>query len=592
MTSASTTPSPRARKAAPGLEAELQKRKIHDGLIEDPEINKLREEVANAERAARIDKETAEWSAQQDKDDPGWRDRIIAGDPEDSSAETERLIAAFSDAYTQDLRKATERFIRACPFWLDGRGIWWCWDHERSVWTLTDEQALLSGLHAWIDRDSDATIRRATLILVGLRQVARFPIPPGPTSNRWTEPRPLPKNTIQFGKQLYHLIAQHEPGTTTRTGEYKLFDEPATPSWFCTSSIPWTVGTDNKTPTIDRLLAEWVGPTHATMLLELLAYACLNDYPIAAVFVLYGTGSNGKSKFIKLLERFLGQENVATTSLDALNTNRFETFALYHKLAAVMGETNLDTLKSTDPIKRMTGGDLIRYEKKHADVIQEKNFTKLLIASNQLPLSRDESDGFYRRWRIIDFPHHFPEGPCPVDAIPRQEFEALAHRVLEILPALLQRCRFTGEGSIEDRRAAYIRASNPVQSFIEQCCTTNDPDAYESKDSLYQAFVRFCSGQHRRAPNISRFKTALITLGYDIERTTKTVEEGEYLKGEWVYGLKLKRTLPDFTQVTQVTQHFSLNRVYKKNKVENVAQPAQLAQNSPDTLHAKEEVVR
>jgi len=58
---------------------------------------------------------------------------------------------------------------------------------------------------------------------------------------------------------------------------------------------------------------------------------------------LYGCGRNGKSQYLKIVNKFLGISNICSTELDLLvgsNSSRFEIFKLYKKLCCMMGETN------------------------------------------------------------------------------------------------------------------------------------------------------------------------------------------------------------------------------------------------------------
>jgi hypothetical protein len=54
----------------------------------------------------------------------------------------------------------------------------------------------------------------------------------------------------------------------------------------------------------------------------------------------------------------------SSTDLERLESNRFETFNLYRKLLAQMGETNLAVLRSTSLLKRLVGQDMIPFEAK------------------------------------------------------------------------------------------------------------------------------------------------------------------------------------------------------------------------------------
>ena len=48
-------------------------------------------------------------------------------------------------------------------------------------------------------------------------------------------------------------------------------------------------------------------------------------------------------------------------------------------------------------------------------------FAKIIINSNSLPNSLDTSDGFYRRWLIVNFPNEFPEGRDIIATIQKEK---------------------------------------------------------------------------------------------------------------------------------------------------------------------------
>ena len=75
-----------------------------------------------------------------------------------------------------------------------------------------------------------------------------------------------------------------------------------------------------------------------------------------------------------------------------------------------MGETNFGVLSKSSILKKLTGGDMIGFEIKGKDPFDDYNYAKIIIASNSLPPSDDTSEGFYRRWNIINFGNKFVEG--------------------------------------------------------------------------------------------------------------------------------------------------------------------------------------
>ena len=114
---------------------------------------------------------------------------------------------------------------------------------------------------------------------------------------------------------------------------------------------------------------------------------------------------------------------------------------------------------------------------KNKDPFEEKNYAKIIIATNNLPATTDKTIGFYRRWLIIDFPNQFSEKIDILDEIPEEEYQALALKCVHILKDVLEKREFFNEGSIEDRMKKYEDKSNPLERFLKEY-TIEDPDGF------------------------------------------------------------------------------------------------------------------
>ena len=383
-------------------------------------------------------------------------------------------------------------FLSEQPIWYDEKGYWWVWERESNRWVGADETRILLLLKSVLSLIGDVTIKRRRELLEAIKQASRE-----------RKPKEWAKTWVQFKDRAYDVFEQRE--------------FPVSSEYFCANPIPWSLGDVGETPKIDELLESWVGSEKKMLLYELLAYCCVPDYPIHAVFCLLGCGSNGKSKFIKLLTRFLGSENVVSSDLGVLtdSASRFETFDMYKKLVVVMGETNYSTLRNTSMLKKLTGQDLIKYEAKGKQGFSDYNYAKVVIATNSLPTTTDTSEGFYRRWIIVDFPNQYEEGPCPVDNIPDSEFVALARKSVGILSRLLRECRFSGVGSIVERRLRYQHASNPIDVFLGEGYERH-PDGRVRYSDVFNAYKRWLSARKRRIVTKKEFREALVQEGFDI----------------------------------------------------------------------------
>jgi len=411
--------------------------------------------------------------------------------------------------FNEDYIKMAQDFWNIQPFYYDTSNIWWLWNHKSKCWEMIDETDLMNEIRKNASSMMNITKNNVfTQIIKSLKLVGRE-----------KKPKEAPKKWVQFKDKAFSIKSK------------KVYE--VTKDFFFTNPIPWEIGDSEETPTLDKLFKEWVGEKYVKTLYEIIAYCCYSDYPIQVLFCLYGGGCNGKSCFLKVLGNFLGKTNLCSTDLDLLvghNKSRFEIFKLYKKLACLLGETNFGILESSAILKKLTGSDMIGFEVKGKLPFDDINYAKIIIASNSLPSSEDTSEGFYRRWVIIDFPNKFKEGKDVTETIPEKEYNNLAKKVCKIIPELLEKGEFTNQGTIKQRKEKYILASNPLPMFIEHFCV-NDPEGFIRYSELFTNYTKFLSTNNRRTVSKKEFSIRLTSEGFENRRTSKEGQIDQYVEG-------------------------------------------------------------
>lgn len=386
-----------------------------------------------------------------------------------------------------------ENLYEVQPYFYDKAGLWWLWDEEMFKWERVDEIDILNMISRDTDKDTISSKSR-TEILNAMKQEGRKQIP-----------KEIEPTWIQFQKKIYDI----------KTGES--FDASA--EYFVTNPIPWNIGKDTKTPALDILFESWVGEDHVKELYELIAFSIVPKYFIHRLFCLIGSGANGKSTFIQVMEKFIGNENITSSSLDRLLKERFEGTKLYNKLVCMIGETNFNLLKDTDFLKKLTGGDRVRGEYKGRDGFEFENYAKLIMATNSLPPTADKTDGFYRRWKIIDFPNKFDMETEVLHGVSNEEYENLGKKCLEILKTLWVDRRFTNDGDFEERRRVYEEKSNPLMKFIDENYKRN-VNSSVSFSSFKDGLLIFLEERGHRILSIPAISKQLKNEGYEIKTQT------------------------------------------------------------------------
>ena len=414
-----------------------------------------------------------------------------------------------------------ELFYDMQPFFYDRSKMFWLWNKEEYKWEMKDDVDIMNAIDNELEFGGETvTAGVKTNYLEAFKRVGRNNIP-----------KAIKGTWVQFKKKMIDVL------------NGKKFE--ATPEYFVTNPIPLDIGNSDETPEMDRIFKEWVGIENVDILYEIISYCLLPSYPLHKIFCLIGSGSNGKGKFLELLTRFIGVENVTSTELDVLLNSRFESTRLHKKLVCLMGETNFGEISKTSILKKLTGQDMIGFEFKNKNPFEGYNYAKIIIATNTLPITMDKTIGFYRRWIIIDFPNTFTEKKKILDEIPIEEYNNLAKKSIGILKHILTGREFTNEGSYDEREQRYEERSNPLKKFLETY-TTEDPDGYVFKWELRDKFQVFLiQNRHRKWSDIE--------IGMRMKERYEERQMGEDRYRAWI-GIRWKQKLVDYSQVSPLSR--------------------------------------
>lgn len=412
-----------------------------------------------------------------------------------------------------------ERFYERHPFFYDKSGIFWFWNKTECKYEIIDEVDVMNAIDKELQFGGETVTGGVkNNYLEAFKRVGRL-----------HHPAEAPVKWIQFKDKAFSL----------KSGN--IYD--VKPNYFFCNPIPHEIGKTDETPIMDKLFEEWVGKGYVQSMYEMIAYCCYRNYPIQTLFCLYGIGRNGKTCFLRLLSKFIGKENLCSTDLDLLvgnNRSRFESFKMYKRMVCLMGETNFGILNNSAILKKLVGGDLIGFEVKGGKTFDDYNYAKIIIASNSLPTTEDTSEGFYRRWMIIDFPNQFSEGKDILKTIPEEEYKNLANKITKILPNLIENGYFTNQGSIDERKDRYIMASNPLPYFLKNFCVEG-PEEYIRYSEAYIKYTKFLSASKRRVVSRKEFSKLLSIEGLENRKTSKEGNIDYYIEG-----IRFKENFLDF----------------------------------------------
>ena len=193
---------------------------------------------------------------------------------------------------------------------------------------------------------------------------------------------------------------------------------------------------------IMRFFYQVMAPEDVETVLDYLVYCLWRGFPFHRWLLFNGSGRNGKGVTTYLITRFLGQKNVSSETLHRLLDRTFAGAKLFGKMANIDADLSGDALKDTGLLKKLTGGDRIPAEDKFKPLFDFNNHAKLIFSANKIPKTPDESDAFYARLIIINFPNQFlgnKDNPHLKDELTSEsEMSELLSLVLRRLPRVLR----------------------------------------------------------------------------------------------------------------------------------------------------------
>jgi len=230
------------------------------------------------------------------------------------------------------------------------------------------------------------------------------------------------------------------------------------------------------------------------LILDMMTYTLYRTNPYEKMFVLVGSGANGKSTLLKLLEDILGKENVSSRTLHDLAENRFATADLEGKFANLVYELKSQDIKEFDKVKALVSGDTITAERKFAPSFTFKNYAKMIFATNVIPTILDETDAVYRRIILIEFSAKFEKekrDPFMLEKLLKEK-EGIVKLLIQRLPKIIQH-GFEYENDIEKIRDRYNLYATSWEKFIDEYIEGNAVSTCVFAKDIYDAYVDFCN---------------------------------------------------------------------------------------------------
>jgi len=237
------------------------------------------------------------------------------------------------------------------------------------------------------------------------------------------------------------------------------------------------------------------------------------------LFVLYGTGANGKSTFLNTMHALLGDYalQIPTEALMVNNQTSISNDVARLRGARLVTAVEADEgARLNEPlIKQLTGGDFVAARHLYQETIQFKPECKIWLSTNHKPRIRGTDHAIWRRIRLIPFRVTIPEQ--------EQDLE-LGEKLLAELPGILNWAlegylnwgfgRIGNIPEIEEATAAYRSSMDILGEFFESCCELAKTAEVTNKD-LRDQYIRWCEGNAEKPLSQRAFTGYVEERGFD-----------------------------------------------------------------------------
>jgi putative DNA primase/helicase len=270
-------------------------------------------------------------------------------------------------------------------------------------------------------------------------------------------------------------------------------------------------------------------PGLTNFLRRAVGYSLTGDTSERALFIMYGSGANGKSTALETIRALFGDYGLRTPAetLLARHGNAIPNDVARLKGARFVSASETDEGRrlAEAQIKDLTGGDTISARFLRAEWFDFRPECKLWLSTNHRPVVRGTDKAIWDRLKLIPFDVRIPE---------EQQDRKLLSKLKAELPGILawavrgclewQEKGLGVPDEVRDATGNYQSEMDMLANFIADACVLKS-DAQASATSLFQAYRRWCDDNGERCCNQRGFSASLTERGFYKRRTGKTGTE-------------------------------------------------------------------
>jgi P4 family phage/plasmid primase-like protien len=298
---------------------------------------------------------------------------------------------------------------------------------------------------------------------------------------------------------------------------FRLKPYPDDEAWLSTS--PASYDPDATCPRFEQFMKEITGNDEKkiAILQEIAGYVLSSSTRFQKAFVLIGSGSNGKSVFVGILEKLLGDSLSVSLGLDDLD-ERFAGIELERKRMNVIDEVS-DNYFSSATFKKLVGGSPITADVKFERHRKFRMTAKFVFTVNTLPRIDANDHALYRRLLIVKFDQTFKGEQIDMNLSEKLETElsGILNWCLKGYSRVMQNNAFTEHNETAESLEEMNETNSLLVRFLlsSKCSLGNEingPSFMENVDKLYEAYSAYTYAMGGRPKQITTFQQELSNL--------------------------------------------------------------------------------
>jgi phage/plasmid-associated DNA primase len=257
-------------------------------------------------------------------------------------------------------------------------------------------------------------------------------------------------------------------------------------------------------------------------------------------YLLQGDAHAGKSTFLVLLIRTLGEAIISDVSLQALVSDRFAMADLEGKLLNCYDDLADIPLKEGGIFKTVTGKYLHRIQRKGQQAYNAIIKAVHVYTCNMAPTFSDSianDTAFWERWEFINFTNLFELDPYFYDRVFTPEnLSGFFNNVIKTAMEMQKKGRLLIDSAAGEVREKWQSNADPLFKFIEgQFNKEATKTIYLDKTKFLHAYTKYCHDKGVDPVKIPCTVTMFTKLLFKYEIMTKQIKmDGQQ---PWVYCL-------------------------------------------------------